>query len=116
MLPIEAVEIASEGNAWFGRAKGEPVRVTGEMGGSVTREQINLVPGRTQGEAVGGAGVEIRFAENEEAAARNQGVVGDAELVRAIEIIGQKPTPDIRRGGGWIVQFDTVELPELGAG
>jgi len=56
LLLANAVEVTTEGHAVGCRAKGEAVRVTGQVCGGIAGEKIDLLAAGTEREAVVGAG------------------------------------------------------------
>src|SRR3954452_1186431 len=105
-----ADHVTSERSAVGGSPKSEAVGVAGEVCGGVTGEQIDVITGGVQGEAVIEARgcIESSFVKDEILKRRNACIVRDAILHGNGRIVREKPSADINRSGCGIEEFDRV--------
>ena len=90
--------------------------VTGQIAGRVPRKQEKRFTVRTQRETRRPTrlGIKRAFVENHKAAWPNGRAIGNPEFLWLSPVVGQVPSADVRRGGRWIIQLNSIQLGRNG--
>ncbi len=91
------------------------MHVTGQVGVRIPAEQISHFPILGEQKA-GGADVEMSGVEDQVSGGGNGRAGGDAVFLRMVEIVGEKPAPDVHRGCGGIEQLNGIHVRQVGVG
>src|SRR6185369_16996532 len=114
MFVTLAGNIAAKGGPILGCAKAEAMEPTGEER-AVAGEQVDIIAFRAESE-VGAADIEVGLIEGNKSARSKAGRGRNDELLGGVKAIAKEPTRDIHIGGRQVLDFNGVDLREIGVG